>query len=499
MGGRLLVAYSNSSNHVSTTAEYLESISRYSSWDVRYVHVTNGAKLEFDLNEFDAVFNSYCARFPFEGYVSEDYITQLRTFRGVKMLSVQDEYDKTNKLTEAIQNIGFHIVFTCVPAHMTERVFASSKFPQTEFITVLTGYVPDHLVEKRPKILPLAERPIHIGYRARELSARYGRLGFFKVEIGRRMREICEARGIPHDIEWRDGKRLYGEAWFDFIGSCRTNLGSEASSNVFDFDGSIEATYNRLAEARGGPVPYEEFRAYTDPLDNEFDYGQISPRVFEAAVMRTPLILFSGRYLGLISPEEHYIELKPDFSNVDAVLARLDDLDGLAAMADRTYRHLIASGEYSYRRFVGLIEAALERKATEMEKTLRPPLQRWQATESEMGSDPVGLASLDEEPTVRPRHVVFFQCKQAEREAARLGEAYARLSDVYSDEIARLNTVYSAEIAQLSAEITRLNTEIGRLQSALAETWLWRRIKRGVRMSFALLIGRLRRTPIGES
>ena len=106
MNGRLLVAYSNSSNHVSTTAEYLDAIARYSSWDVRYVHVTQAAQIDFDLDKFDAVFNSYCARLIFDGYVSEDYLTKLKSFRGVKVLAVQDEYDRTDKLKQAIRRIS---------------------------------------------------------------------------------------------------------------------------------------------------------------------------------------------------------------------------------------------------------------------------------------------------------------------------------------------------------------------------------------------------------
>ena len=52
------------------------------------------------------------------------------------------------------------------------------------------------------------------------------------------MRAICAERGVAHDIEWSDEKRIYGNAWYDFIGSCRAILGSESDSNVFDFDGS---------------------------------------------------------------------------------------------------------------------------------------------------------------------------------------------------------------------------------------------------------------------
>ena len=63
MAGRLLVAYDNSTNFVATIAEYLDSFGRFSDWDVRYVHATHGAEIGFDLNEFDAIFQSYCASY----------------------------------------------------------------------------------------------------------------------------------------------------------------------------------------------------------------------------------------------------------------------------------------------------------------------------------------------------------------------------------------------------------------------------------------------------
>ncbi|HEV2099362.1 MAG TPA: hypothetical protein VGR45_10600 [Stellaceae bacterium] len=459
MNGRLLVAYSNSSNYVSTTAEYLDAIARHSSWDVRYVHVTQGAQIDFDLNEFDAVFNSYCARLIHDGYVSADYISQLRSFRGVKLLAVQDEYERTDRLKAAITDIGFHAVLTCVPNGTIERVYPRAAFPRTEFIKVLTGYVPEHLARRGRRAMPLRERPIHIGYRGRGIGGHYGRLGFLKFEIGRRMREICETRAIPHDIEWSEAKRLYGEAWYDFIASCRATLGSESGSNVFDFDGSIEETYQRLSAERGGPVPYQQFRAYTDPIERQYDMAQISPRVFEAAALRTPLVLFSGRYSGLIEPDTHYIELKEDFSNVDTVLARLGDLAGLASMADRAHRHLIASGEYGYPRFVGLVDELLERKAAEIGLSLRSAPERLPQTEGGVGADPTALQSLEERPTAKPRHFVFYQYKHAAREQARLNEQTALLTA----EVARLNERYPAMIADCNAEITRLRTEVARL------------------------------------
>ena len=181
---RLLVAYSNASNYVSTTAEYLDSISRHSELGVRYVHVTSGAVLNFDLDEFDAVFQSYCARLPIDDYVSPDFIDRLKSFRGVKVLAVQDEYERTDKLREAIRAIGYHIVLTCVPAGMVQSIYPAELFPGTEFITALTGYVPEHLAQRGKAARPLSDRPLHVGYRGNELGAHYGRLGFHKFENG---------------------------------------------------------------------------------------------------------------------------------------------------------------------------------------------------------------------------------------------------------------------------------------------------------------------------
>ena len=439
--GRLLVAYDNAFNYIATFDECLKNISRHSRWDVRYLHVTNGAIIDVDLGDFDAIFHSYPAQLDIDGYVSAEYLSRLKSFRGVKMLALQDEYDRTDKLRNAIRELGFHIVLTCLPERAIECVYPRAMFPHTKFEQVLTGYVSDRLAERGKTARPLRDRLIHIGYRGRK-EVRRGRLGFLKFEIGRRMREICVARGVPHDIEWVEEKRIYGDAWYDFVASCRANLGCESGSNVFDFDGTIEEAYERLCAERGAPVPYEEFRRYTDPIEAQYDCGQISPRIFEAAALRTPLILFPGKYSGLIEPEEHYIPLAEDFSNVDAVLARLEDLEALEAMAERAHRRLVGSGEFSYRRFVEKIDGLLLEKAADLGIQLRPPLQ---GRENEIGADRAALASLIEHPTRAPRHFVFYDYKALTRE-----------NTLYKEEIARLNEVYPAEIARLNQIISKM-------------------------------------------
>jgi hypothetical protein len=60
------------------------------------------------------------------------------------------------------------------------------------------------------------------------------------------------------------------------------------------------------------------------------------------------------------------------------VLRQLEDLPALEAVAERAYRHLIASGAYSYGRFIELVDGVIERKLSEREQGLGavPPARR---------------------------------------------------------------------------------------------------------------------------
>ena len=418
MPKKLLVIYSIASTVVATTTEYVRSFGRYSRNDVSYINGTHGARLGVELSEFDAVWLNYCCRLCFPGYVGADVREALRTYRGLKLMSVQDEYDRTETLRQGIEELGFDVVFTCVPQSSLSHVYPRERFPHTEFITVLTGYVPEHLESKSGTTL-LERRPIVIGYRGRDIGARYGELGFWKSEIGRRMKAICLERGIRCDIEVTEQSRIHGESWYAFVESCRTMLGSESGSNVFDFDGSIERQYETLKREKPG-LSYEEFQPYVAEHDEDIGMGQISPRVFEAAALRTPMILLTGRYSGLIQPGEHYVELRKDFSNMQDVLRQVEDIPALGAMADRAYRHLIASGAYSYRRFIELVDGVIERKLPEKEKALEVVPAAWRAGGRSVREAHREGSTVTEFPTVYPLDPSHYFRREMDRLTASL-------------------------------------------------------------------------------
>lgn len=449
---RVLVAYSMSSTFVQTTLDYLLALKRHLNADVEFVHVTQGALMDFDFSSYDVVFHNYCSRLCFPGHVSDNYLEAMRRFRGLKILAVQDEYDETDTLKAAITNLEFHIVLTCVPPDGLEYVYPKRDFPGVRFERVLTGYVSEGFAAEHAAGPPLSQRHVVVGYRGRDIGGRYGRLGYEKYIIGVRMAEICAARGVPHDIAVDEHSRIYGPAWFDFVGGCRAMLGSESGSNVFDFDGSIARRYRELAEAQGGQVSYEAFAPFVAAHENAIDMGQISPRVFECAVMRTPMVLFRGRYSDAIAPDEHYIALEKDFSNVDAVLDRLQDLDALERMTARAHAHLVASGTFGYAAFVARLRAIIDE---ELARRPRPatgairvaPSDRWL------------LSVRGQRPTPVPGDK-----RQYEREQ---GRYYV---GIYGAEIDRLDAVVAAHAGTLTKEAARLDAAYRSYGALLTES-----------------------------
>jgi hypothetical protein len=363
---RILVAYSAADAHVSTTRHYLNALQLVENYDVSYLNVVGVSDLVFDLSCFDVVFVNYCARLTHEGYVAPVFLDALRAWRGIKILSVQDEYDRTNILKAKISELGFDIVLTCLTDELLPKIYPKSAFPKVQFHQVLAGYVPEMSSNLETYCLPLKERHIVLGYRGRDIGPRYGILAHNKYEIGIKMRQFCAERGIAHDIEVDEEHRIYGEDWYRFIGSCRAMLGSESGSNVFDFDGAIEEKYRAMARASHGKRPsYAQFLPLVAKAEAGISMGQISPRIFECVSQRTALVLLPGSYSGIIQAGVHYIQLEADYSNAHQVLADLANDELIEAMTQRAWQDLIASGRYSYQCFADQLERLISTAAKE--------------------------------------------------------------------------------------------------------------------------------------
>ncbi|WP_271255190.1 hypothetical protein [Pseudanabaena sp. Chao 1811] len=337
--------------YTSTVREYVESFSLFSIHHIFYVHATSSNPLCIDISIFDVVVTHYSIRLSFDWHLSSFYRQALKGYKGLKISFVQDEYDETETIRRSIEELGINILFTCVPEEFIEDIYPSSRFRGVKFIQTLTGWVPSNL-ENRNEFKPISERQKVISYRGRPLAYWYGDLGQEKVNIGKVVKAECEKRGISVDIEWDEDKRIYGDQWYTFLSNARATLGTESGSNVFDDYGEIRR--NIKGEIDKNPaVTYEEIhQKYLVEHEGKVKMNQISPKMFEAIALKTALVLFEGSYSGILKSEVHYISLKKDFSNLDQVLAKLDNISYLEHLTETAFRDIILSGKYNYEQFI---------------------------------------------------------------------------------------------------------------------------------------------------
>lgn len=360
----ILILYNATQTYTSTVFEHLVSFAQKSKHRYFFCHVDQYSEFNESLCHFDAVGLHYSVRLPYD-QVSQSVADTLRGYGGLKFLFIQDEYDYTHRAWYWIKSLGLNLVFTVVPEAGIERVYPAREFPGVRFVSNLTGYVPENISSIANSVQP-SKRSIIIGYRGRNLPVRYGKLGFEKVAIGEKTKQYCDAYSIKTDIAWTEEKRIYGNKWYEFLASCRSMLGSESGSNVFDWDGTLN---NQLAEYKQ-KNPFANDHDLYENLIRQYEIdglmNQVSPRVFEAIIARTVLVLFEGSYSGVVEPGLHYIPMKKDGSNLPDVVSKLHDLAYVDEMAERAFQDIIASGRYSYNPFVEFVDNELERSCARL-------------------------------------------------------------------------------------------------------------------------------------
>ena len=194
-----------------------------------------------DLNRFDAIVVHYTLSASIERYLSIRSRARLGSCRALKAIFIQDEYRHVNASIAAMREIGVTLLFTCVPASEIPKVYSEDALPGVHKVNVLTGYVPERLLNRT--VPAPSTRGFLVGYRSRRLPFWLGKLGEEKYTIG--IRFLADAERFPNlacDISLCEEDRLYGERWIEFLLRCRAVLGVESGASVFDFTGEFAAS-----------------------------------------------------------------------------------------------------------------------------------------------------------------------------------------------------------------------------------------------------------------
>ena len=354
----ILLLCDRRSDIAATVRDHIDSLAGESKHWIHVLSLFGDLPPDLDLDHFDAVVVHYSLTACNDTYVSRSARRALGAFRGLKAIFIQDEYRFVDATIAAMREIGIHLLFTCVPETEIEKVYPASKMPGVTKINVLTGYVPEALLE-RP-VPSYDERPIDVGYRARKVPAWLGELGQEKYRIGARFRDdLTETDDLVLDISFREEDRLYGEDWINFVGRCKAMLGVESGASVFDFTGEIQ----RAVEAHTAREPGVEFQTLQDLYFRDHEgriiLNQISPRCFEAAALGTLMVLYEGDYSGRMRAGHHYVALKKDHSNHAEVVGILRDSARAQVIIDAAYREVACNPCNAFSAFVRKFDDAM--------------------------------------------------------------------------------------------------------------------------------------------
>lgn len=354
-----------------TIRDHVDAFPRHSRHRVQVVqnltalYGTFGGRLStlpnsLDLGLYDVVVIHYSNYLPSDVHFEPSMRERLRKFAGLKVLFLQDEYRQIDVISDAIRDLGIGVLFTCVPEREIEKVYPAGKFPGLVKVNNLTGYVPPGLPKR--KVKPLAERPLDVGYRTRQTPFWLGELGAEKWQIAPKFLEATAGEGLRCDISYREEDRLYGKHWIRFLGSSRSVLGTESGASVFDFTGELQLATEQYLASHPGATFEDVQQRFLKEHEGRIRLNQISPRCFEAAALRTAMVLYEGEYSGVLEPGRHYVPLRKDFSNIDEVVRTLRDTAGLQELVDRTYREIALNEKYSYRSFIEMFDAVIDRE-----------------------------------------------------------------------------------------------------------------------------------------
>ncbi|GAB4226996.1 MAG: hypothetical protein Kow0032_05450 [Methyloligellaceae bacterium] len=314
-----------------------------------------------DYSMVDVVILHYSIVISSGAYIRQNLREKLTDFRGLKIVFIQDEYRWIDRTAEAMRDIGVHVVFSVIDPQTVRKVYHHPWFAGTRFEYTLTGFVPDHLAQ-RP-VPSYADRPLDVGYRARKLPAWYGRHALQKWQIAEAFSADAARYGLKVDISTRETDRIYGDAWIDFVASCRAVLGTESGASVCDFTGEIQQKVEQHL-LHDPDATFEQLRdLYFADVDERIVIRAISPRCFEAAALRTLLIMYPGRYSDILEPGRHYVPLNTDHSNMDEVVEVLRSPKRAKEIIDTAFEEIILSRRWSHEALCAQLDRVISEEA----------------------------------------------------------------------------------------------------------------------------------------
>lgn len=362
-----------------TSVDHALFLKRYAPHHDYYYHDVNDpipeglSDARFHIVIFDTT--ALCIRYyrPKELFLREKQrLSFIANWDSVKIAFPQDDYDHSSVLDQWLDEYKFDIVYSVVWDH--RELLYPRMARRGRILPALTGYVNDDDIESLEAFArSYQSRGIDIGYRAKFLPANFGSYGQIKGLIADQAEQAARSLGLRTDISTSPEKVFLGDDWLRFLGNCKYCIGSEGGSSLWDPEGSIMDAV-RAYTAENPLADFAEIEAVCFPgLDRRYVFSAISPRLFEAAMVRCGQLLLEAPYLGVLKPWEHYVPLTAMYENPTEVTRYIKDAAEAQRIIARCYEALIEAPDYRYSRHAARVLEEAKRLVEERRITADSP------------------------------------------------------------------------------------------------------------------------------
>jgi hypothetical protein len=342
--------YIDADNAPGTVYDNIRSFKKYSKNNITLIPYNNENNVK-NLQIFDVIIIHYYGQI-YKNF-SKKFLKLLKKYEGLKVFFAQDEYDLIYMNREKYKKAKVDILYSAssVSPEVKEALYPKKEFPYMKVIPYLTGYVSEVCMND---VVPIKERKTHIFYRGNTVGMAYGKVGYEKIEIGRRMKDLLKSTAFNQDIETCITKQIYGKEYLLRMKGAKATLITESGSSVIDW--KFQERIKVIEEIKKDPdLPFDYFLKKFPDLyreDGKYVINVIPPKAFEAIMCKTAIIGYEGEYSGILKPNIHYIPLRKDWGNIESVLGKLKDNLFLQKMVDFAFEDIVSSKKYSYEKFI---------------------------------------------------------------------------------------------------------------------------------------------------
>ncbi len=360
---KILILHALRGNARQTTIDHVYCYPQYKPGNLyAYHHIYAPLSEEIRSFPFDAIIINYCFLYQRVTSLYEELKTNRYDFiaktAARKIAISQDEITHNEVLDEWLDYMDVDVIFTPVSKNLDVLFPICSS--RVKIKHAFAGYSQTRDVSRLDLFnRPFRERSIDLGTRVRITPPHYGRSGILKGRAAEKLRDAAREAGFITDISTKPEDAFIGDDWFRFLGSCRFTLVARGGASVCDPRGEIKRRVEEFLKLQPDAA-FEAVEAACFAGQDRYDFTAVTPRLFEAAALRTGLILLEDDYVAGLEPYKHYIPLKADFSNLDEVFGLMRDDARAEAMIEAAFQHLVASGVFSYSSFVDVVFSEIE-------------------------------------------------------------------------------------------------------------------------------------------